>query len=77
MMRYYNEEEARKTEKEEFMIAWQTALLMNATGNYKRAITPEKLLGLDKNGEKKEGTVKVNKEEKNEKLSDLKARFGN
>ncbi|PEJ48426.1 phage tail assembly chaperone [Bacillus wiedmannii] len=75
MMRYHNEEESRKTEKEEFMLAWQTALLMNATGNYKRAITPEKLLGLDKNGEKKQGTQKVNKEEKNNKLSSLKEKF--
>lgn len=75
MMRYHNGEESRKTEKEEFMLAWQTALLMNATGNYKRAITPEKLLGLDKNGEKKQGTQKVNKEEKNNKLSSLKEKF--
>lgn len=75
MMRYHNEEEARRTEKEEFMTAWQTALLMNATGNYKRAITPEKLLGLDKNGEKKQSTQEVNKEEKNNKLSSLKDKF--
>ncbi|WP_255292482.1 hypothetical protein [Bacillus wiedmannii] len=57
------------------MTAWQTALLMNATGNYKRAITPEKLLGLDKNGEKKQSTQEVNKEEKNTKLSNLKDKF--
>lgn len=60
------------------MVAWQTALLMNATGNYKRAITPERLLGIDKNGEKKKGdTTQVNREEKNKKLSDLKAKFNN
>ncbi|WP_179865958.1 phage tail assembly chaperone [Bacillus pseudomycoides] len=76
MMRYHNEEEAQKLEREEYRIAWQTSLLMNATGNYKRAITPEKLLGLDKDGDKKkESTEKVNIEEKNEKLSGLKAKF--
>lgn len=76
MMRYHNEEEAKKIEREEFLIAWQTALLMNATGNYKRAITPEKLLGLDKNGDKKQGeTTKVNRDEKNKKLSNLKEKF--
>ncbi|CUB09213.1 hypothetical protein BN2127_JRS1_00997 [Bacillus cereus] len=78
MIRYHNKEETKKVEREEYTIAWQTALLMNATGNYKRAITPEKLLGLDKEGNKKSGsTTKVNKEDKNSKLSSLKEKFKN
>lgn len=70
-------------------IAWQTALLMNSTGNYKKRIAPKDLYKspYDEDGEEKKkeaGTSDALKgetreerlEEKNKKLASLKAGFG-
>lgn len=61
--------------------AWQTSLLMNATGNFKKKITPDMLL--NKGGDKKEGDQgaaspavrKLDKEEKEQAVKELLAKF--
>lgn len=60
--------------------AWQTSLLMNATGNFKKKITPDMLL--NKGGDKKEGdgaaspeVRKLDKEEKEQAVKELLAKF--
>lgn len=68
------EEENQRIEHEYYLTAWQTALLMNATGNYKTRITPEKLLGKDFG--KKKGLKPIDKAEKEERLRKLKEKFG-
>jgi hypothetical protein len=74
MLEYYLEEEKLVIEREQYLVAWQTALLMNATGNYKRTITPEKLLGKNKN--KSPEVKQVDKDEKEKNLQELMAKFG-
>ncbi|WP_240514575.1 hypothetical protein [Bacillus wiedmannii] len=55
--------------------AWQTALLMNATGNFKKLMTPDKLLGKDSEGKPKEDVVVIGKEERDKRLKELLAKF--
>jgi hypothetical protein len=74
MLEYYLEEEKLVIEREQYLVAWQTALLMNATGNYKRTITPEKLLGKNKN--KSPEVKEIDREEKEKKLQELMSKFG-
>lgn len=70
------EEEKRQQEAEYWRTAWQTALLMNASGNYKRRITPERLLGKNfgKDSTKKEPSQKSKTDQEKE-LADLKKKF--
>lgn len=54
------------------LLAWQTAYLMNATGNFKRPIKPEKLYkSIDKSSKKH----KQNKDSVKEEKEKLKKRF--
>jgi hypothetical protein len=55
--------------------AWQTAILMNSSGNYKKKIKPEDLY---KSPYEKEvpKTKKQNNEDKEKVLADLKEKFG-
>lgn len=53
-------------------VAWQTSLLMNSTGNYKKKITPDQLLGKD---EKEANSSELDRDEKNKRLEDLMNKF--
>lgn len=62
------------------IVAWQTSLLMNATGNFKQKITPDMLL--KKNDESNEGegeskpkSSRLEKEEKDRLVGELLAKF--
>lgn len=41
------QKEERRLNNTKCLIAWQTAYLMNATGNFKEPVTVEKLLGIE------------------------------
>lgn len=77
MANAFAEEEERRVNYEYYLTAWQTSLLMNATGNYRTRITPEKLLGKDF-GKKKEETEqrRLTKEEKERELAKLREKMG-
>lgn len=47
MIEAHSKELQRQTEAEYYRTAWLAANLMNATGNYKQHITPDKLLGIN------------------------------
>jgi hypothetical protein len=51
-----------------FMLAWQTAYLMNATGNMKRPVTVDRLLGRDP-------SVKMTEVDKRKELESIKKQF--
>lgn len=70
-----------KDEKDKFdvdhqLTAWQTALLMNATGNFKKKIKVTDLIG-EKETEKQPSAevVAMDREAKNKKLAELKSKF--
>jgi Phage tail assembly chaperone protein, TAC len=67
----YNEEVEREFEVYQHLLAWHAANIMNASGNLKRSVTVDKLLG--KNKKKK---VSLSREEQKKKLEDLKRKFG-
>ena len=56
------------------LLAWQTALLMNATGNYKKQIKPDMLIGKP-DDDKGEEPNRLDRDEKNKKLDELKNKF--
>ncbi|MEY8748943.1 hypothetical protein [Alkalicoccobacillus gibsonii] len=69
----------RDSEIEEQMqvLSWQTSHLMNASGNYKKPIKPDQLYSpkqSDEEGGNSELTP-IDRDEKNAKLADLKAKF--
>lgn len=67
------EDEKRIAEDRYFLVAWQTAHLMNATGNMKKPVDPFKLLGKPKPNS---GPVQYeSKEAKLQALAELKKRF--
>lgn len=55
------------------MQAWQTAHLMNSTGNFSSPVTVNQLLGRDESGKER---LPLTEEEKRERLDNLKKRFG-
>jgi hypothetical protein len=59
---YTVEDQIRQHENEVDLIAWQTALLMNATGNYKKHITPEMLVGKEKEKESSSSRLDADKD---------------
>lgn len=69
----------QRTDSDLEITAWQTSLLMNATGNFKKQITPEMLLKKDKNKSDEGGdqpkSNKLDKEEKDKLVKDLLAKF--
>lgn len=73
MLEAVNADESDKFEIQHRLLAWQTALLMNSTGNYKKQIKPEMLLGNDSE-DKNEGN-RLDREEKNRKLAELQSKF--
>jgi hypothetical protein len=75
MVNAVQEEEQRQIDIQMEITAWQTALLMNATGNYKKTIRPEMLLG-KKPDSATNSNNKLDREEKNRKLAELKGKFG-
>ncbi len=52
--------------------AWQTALIMNSSGNYKKRITPDMLLNKEKS---KSEPSKLDKEDKDKRIGDLMKKF--
>lgn len=60
------------------MLSWQTALLMNSTGNYKKKIKPEDLyIPLEKQREQEKVRAKgIDPEEKKKLQDELMATFG-
>lgn len=74
MLEAVDADEADKFELQQRLFAWQTAHLMNASGNMKNRITVEKLLGKS-NDNKPEDANKVDRDEKNRKLQELKEKF--
>lgn len=67
------DDEHRRDEDRYFLAAWTTAHLMNATGHYKKPVTPNKLLG--KAGSNPSGTRFESKEAKLAALAALKQKF--
>jgi hypothetical protein len=67
----YNAEMEREFEVYQHLLAWHAANIMNASGNLKRSVTVDKLLG--KNKKKK---LSLNREEQKKQLEDLKRKFG-
>jgi hypothetical protein len=67
----YNAEMEREFEVYQHLLAWHAANIMNASGNLKRSVTVDKLLG--KNKKKK---VSLSREEQKKQLEDLKRKFG-
>lgn len=61
------------------IVAWQTSLLMNATGNFKKNITPDMLLKKndesDPKSEDKPKSSRLEKEEKKQLVEELLAKF--
>lgn len=58
-------------------LAWQTAYLMNSTGNYKSAVKPEKLYTpLDKIKEQQQQSVQQKKNDVQAQKEELKKTFG-
>lgn len=75
VMEYHN----RKDDFEMQKLAWQTSLLLNGTGNYKRKINPKDLYisPYTKEEEEKDNTqIKIDPKEKEKRLADLKEKFG-
>ena len=65
-------DEADKIEVQQQIVAWQTALLMNATGNYKKQIKPSDLLG---NSKTESNGNRLDRDAKNKRLDELKKKF--
>lgn len=74
MLEAVNADEKDKFDADHRLLAWQTALLMNATGNYKKTIKVETLLGETAEDVKGENN-RVDRDEKNRKLEELKNKF--
>lgn len=74
MYEHFMRDEKDRIEAQQDLVAWQTALLMNATGNYKKQIKPSDLMKRDENTVS-DGVSRIDKEEKDRKLADLKAKF--
>ena len=74
VIEYKNQEEAREMQR----LAWQTSLLMNSTGNYKKTIQPTDLYKnpYDKKEEKEKEVKKIDPKQKEKELADLKKKFG-
>lgn len=69
-------DEKDRFEADHHLTAWQTALLMNATGNYKKRIKVTDLLGNDEEEKKPSSeAVAMDREEKNRQLAELKSKF--
>lgn len=66
----HNEAEEKKWESYQQILAWHAANIMNASGNLKRPVSVEKLIG------KKKKTKKMDKEIQKKKLDELKKTFG-
>lgn len=70
------EEENRLDEADYWRTAWLASHLMNATGNVKGKITPEKLLGKKPGEPAGDETPKKSREEAKRELAELKKQFG-
>ncbi|MFD9628679.1 phage tail assembly chaperone [Peribacillus muralis] len=66
-------DEGEQFTAEHHLLAWQTALLMNATGNYKKQIKPDMLIG--KTDDDKAEPNRLDRDEKNRQLDELKNKF--
>ena len=76
MYQAVSKDEKDKFEADHQLTAWQTALLMNATGNFKKKIKLTDLIGEKEEKKKPDAEVtEINREEKNRKLSELKSKF--
>jgi hypothetical protein len=72
-------EAVRKDEEDSFdgdftLYAWQTAHLMNASGNFKKKVTVDMLTG--KKPDEVKGENRVDRDEKNRTMTGLKDKFG-
>lgn len=65
-----------ETDRTMQVTAWQTALLMTASGNYKRGVKPEKLYEPLEKRKKKENQKKSNKASIAKQREELKELFG-
>jgi hypothetical protein len=71
--------ENRDSDLENQRVAWQTAHIMNATGKYKKRITPTDLYNpddMDENAEQKVVKKFESTEQKEDYLQELKKKFG-
>lgn len=69
-------EEDRQIEAAYWRTAWQTAFLMNATGNYRQRIKPEKLIGnMFEQKSSQKPTKPKNRAEAKQELQRVKERF--
>jgi hypothetical protein len=71
----FEKEETRKTEQMHHLAAWVSANIMNASGNLKKPVSVEKLLGKKGQRNRKIGET-LSPEEKKRRLEALKAKFG-
>jgi hypothetical protein len=76
MAEAWAEEEKRRQEVRQHLLAWHAANIMNASGNLKRPVTAEKLLGKKRTGTRSGEPVRLSPEEKRKKLEELKKIFG-
>lgn len=72
MVKAHGEEEARRIEALQMLLAWHAANVMNASGNLKRPISVEKLLGK----QKKKQRSNLNPHTKRENFEKLKRELG-
>ncbi|WP_193635910.1 hypothetical protein [Bacillus paranthracis] len=70
----YNRKREQDLDLQMQVFAWQTALLMNSTGNYKKSIKATDLYKSSAEVAKAKAEV-MTREEKNRKLSELEAKF--
>lgn len=75
MLDAVNKDEADKFKAHQQLIAWQTSLLMNATGNYKKQIKPSDLLPKEEEKPDGKGVNRLDRDEKNKRLEDLMNKF--
>lgn len=68
-------DEKDKIEVQQQLMAWQTSLLMNATGNFKKQIKPEDLFSKEKDADLPKGVNRIDRDEKNRKIEELQEKF--
>ncbi|MBC9786301.1 phage tail assembly chaperone [Heliobacterium chlorum] len=69
LIEYRMQHEQQRQEAEYYRSAWLACHIMNASGNIKRPVTPDKLLG------KSPGAKRIDREDQLKALDDLKRKF--
>jgi hypothetical protein len=75
MVEAVKQDEEDKFQGEFHLFGWQTAHLMNSSGNYKKRITLDALIGKPKE-ETDKSEDRLDRDEKNKQMTELKEKFG-